>query len=111
MRFTGDRVTGQLLGVQLFGHRHAEIAKRVEIAATAIFHGMTIDAINDFDLSYPHRSAVPGTQCKPGPRHGRKHHRAEDLRPHLSGSSKQIGRTKFRNTYPRYIHVQEFWQA
>ena len=31
--------TGRLLGVQLFGHKHAEIAKRVDIAATAIFHG------------------------------------------------------------------------
>src|ERR1039457_5269259 len=30
MRFTGDRRTGQLLGVQLFGHRHAEIAKRID---------------------------------------------------------------------------------
>ncbi len=52
MRFTGDRGTGQLLGVQLFGHRHAEIAKRIDIAATAIFHGMTVDAVSDLDLSY-----------------------------------------------------------
>ncbi len=52
MRFTGDRRTGQLLGVQLFGHRHAEIAKRIDIAAVAIFHGMTVDAISDLDLSY-----------------------------------------------------------
>jgi NADPH-dependent 2,4-dienoyl-CoA reductase/sulfur reductase-like enzyme len=52
MRFTGDRATGRLLGVQLFGHKHAEIAKRIDIAATAIFHGMTIDAISDLDLSY-----------------------------------------------------------
>jgi NADPH-dependent 2,4-dienoyl-CoA reductase/sulfur reductase-like enzyme len=52
MRFTGDRATGQLLGVQLFGHRHAEIAKRIDIAATAIFHGMTVDAVSDLDLSY-----------------------------------------------------------
>jgi len=52
MRFTGDRGTGQLLGVQLFGHRHAEIAKRIDIAATAIFHHMTIDAVSDLDLSY-----------------------------------------------------------
>ena len=29
--------------MQLFGHRHAEIAKRVDIAATAIFNGMTVD--------------------------------------------------------------------
>ncbi|HEY3958146.1 MAG TPA: FAD-dependent oxidoreductase [Streptosporangiaceae bacterium] len=52
MRVTGDRGTGRLLGVQLFGHRHAEIAKRADIAATAIFHGMTVDAVSDLDLSY-----------------------------------------------------------
>jgi NADPH-dependent 2,4-dienoyl-CoA reductase/sulfur reductase-like enzyme len=52
MRVTGDRVTGRLLGLQLFGHKHAEIAKRIDIAATAIFHGMTVDAVSDLDLSY-----------------------------------------------------------
>jgi NADPH-dependent 2,4-dienoyl-CoA reductase/sulfur reductase-like enzyme len=52
MRVTGDRATGRLLGMQLFGHRHAEIAKRVDIAAAAIFHGMTVDAVSDLDLSY-----------------------------------------------------------
>jgi NADPH-dependent 2,4-dienoyl-CoA reductase/sulfur reductase-like enzyme len=52
MRVTGDRSTGRLLGVQLSGHRHAEIAKRIDIAATAIFHGMTIDGLSDLDLSY-----------------------------------------------------------
>ncbi len=52
IRYTGDETTGKLLGVQLFGHRHAEIAKRIDIAATAIYHGMTIDAISDLDLSY-----------------------------------------------------------
>jgi NADPH-dependent 2,4-dienoyl-CoA reductase/sulfur reductase-like enzyme len=52
MRVTGDRGTGRLLGMQLFGHKHAEIAKRIDIAATAIFHGMTVDAVSDLDLSY-----------------------------------------------------------
>src|SRR3984957_5026069 len=52
MRITGDRATGRLLGMQLFGHRHAEIAKRIDIAATAIYHGMTVDAVSDLDLSY-----------------------------------------------------------
>jgi NADPH-dependent 2,4-dienoyl-CoA reductase/sulfur reductase-like enzyme len=51
MRVTGDRATGRLLGMQLFGHRHAEIAKRVDIAATAIYSGMTVDAVSDLDLS------------------------------------------------------------
>jgi NADPH-dependent 2,4-dienoyl-CoA reductase/sulfur reductase-like enzyme len=52
IRVTGDRVTGRLLGMQLFGHKNAEIAKRTDIAAAAIFHGMTVDAVSDLDLSY-----------------------------------------------------------
>jgi NADPH-dependent 2,4-dienoyl-CoA reductase/sulfur reductase-like enzyme len=52
MRVTGDRQTGRLLGMQLFGHKNAEIAKRVDIAAAAIFHQMTVDAVSDLDLSY-----------------------------------------------------------
>jgi NADPH-dependent 2,4-dienoyl-CoA reductase/sulfur reductase-like enzyme len=52
MRVTGDRETGRLLGMQLFGHKNAEIAKRIDIAATAIFHGMTVDGLSDLDLSY-----------------------------------------------------------
>ncbi len=51
MRYTGDR-RGRLLGVQLFGHRHSEIAKRVDIAATAIFNEMSVEAVSDLDLSY-----------------------------------------------------------
>ena len=52
MRVTGDRATGRLLGLQLFGHQHAEIAKRIDIAAAAIFNHMTVDAVSDLDLSY-----------------------------------------------------------
>lgn len=52
MRYTGDRDTGLLLGVQLVGHRGAEVAKRIDIAAVSLFHGMTVDDLNDLDLSY-----------------------------------------------------------
>jgi NADPH-dependent 2,4-dienoyl-CoA reductase/sulfur reductase-like enzyme len=52
MRITGDRATGRLLGMQLVGHKDAEIANRIDIAATPIFHGMTADAVSDLDLSY-----------------------------------------------------------
>ena len=52
MRYTGDRRGGKLLGVQLVGHLGSEIAKRIDTPATAIFNGMTIDAISDLDLSY-----------------------------------------------------------
>ncbi len=69
MRVTGDRATGRLLGLQLFGHRHAEIAKRIDIAATAIFHNMTVDAISDLDLSYTPPLGSPwerGPDGRPG---------------------------------------------
>jgi NADPH-dependent 2,4-dienoyl-CoA reductase/sulfur reductase-like enzyme len=52
IRYTGDRRNGRLLGVQLFGHRHAEVAKRIDIAATAIFNEMTVDGLSELDLSY-----------------------------------------------------------
>ncbi len=52
LRTTGDLATGRLLGVQLFGHRHAEVAKRVDIAAAAIFAELCVDEVSDLDLSY-----------------------------------------------------------
>jgi NADPH-dependent 2,4-dienoyl-CoA reductase/sulfur reductase-like enzyme len=52
MRFTGDRATGRLLGLQLFGHEDAGIAKRIDIAAAAMHSGLTVDEVSDLDLSY-----------------------------------------------------------
>jgi Pyridine nucleotide-disulphide oxidoreductase, dimerisation domain len=52
MRYTADRDTGRLLGLQLLGHLGSEIAKRVDIAATAIHNVMTIDEMSELDLSY-----------------------------------------------------------
>ena len=52
IRLTGDTSTGRLLGAQLVGRRGTEIAKRVDIYATAIYHDMTVDALNELDLSY-----------------------------------------------------------
>ncbi len=52
LRVTGDRKTGQLLGAQMVGHVQGEIAKRIDIFATALFHEMSIDALSDLDLSY-----------------------------------------------------------
>jgi NADPH-dependent 2,4-dienoyl-CoA reductase/sulfur reductase-like enzyme len=52
MRYTGDRATGQLLGVQLIGHGATEVAKRIDIAAVALFHAMTVEEMSDLDLSY-----------------------------------------------------------
>ncbi len=52
IRITGDQHSGRLLGAQLIGHRSAEIAKRVDTYATALFHEMTVDSLSDLDLSY-----------------------------------------------------------
>lgn len=52
IRITGDRLTGRLLGAQLLGSRGAEIAKRVDIYATAISYGAAVADVADLDLSY-----------------------------------------------------------
>jgi NADPH-dependent 2,4-dienoyl-CoA reductase/sulfur reductase-like enzyme len=52
MRLTGDRHSGRLLGAQLLGHLAAEVPKRIDIAAAALHHGMSVDELSDLDLSY-----------------------------------------------------------
>ena len=46
------RHSGRLLGAQLVGHHDAEVAKRIDIPAGALFHHMTVDGLSDLDLSY-----------------------------------------------------------
>jgi NADPH-dependent 2,4-dienoyl-CoA reductase/sulfur reductase-like enzyme len=52
LRITGDRQTGRLLGAQLVGHHDAEVAKRIDIPAGALFHHMPVNGLSDLDLSY-----------------------------------------------------------
>jgi NADPH-dependent 2,4-dienoyl-CoA reductase/sulfur reductase-like enzyme len=52
VRVTGDRRSRRLLGAQIVGHWQAEVAKRIDVFATAIFHGMIVDGMADLDLSY-----------------------------------------------------------
>lgn len=49
---TGDINNGRLLGAQLIGSWGAEVSKRLDVLATAIFHEMTVDQVSDLDLSY-----------------------------------------------------------
>ena len=51
-RVTGDPISGKLLGAQIVGHWKAEVSKRIDVFATALFHQMTVDGLNDLDLSY-----------------------------------------------------------
>ncbi len=52
IRVTGDRATGRLLGASILGHWQAEVAKRIDIFATALFHQMCVADLSDLDLSY-----------------------------------------------------------
>jgi NADPH-dependent 2,4-dienoyl-CoA reductase/sulfur reductase-like enzyme len=52
LRITGDRISGRLLGAQLLGDQRAQVAKRVDIPATALFHHMTVEGLSELDLSY-----------------------------------------------------------
>ncbi|MBF2067842.1 MAG: FAD-dependent oxidoreductase [Calothrix sp. C42_A2020_038] len=49
---TGDSHTGRLLGAQIAGHYQGEVAKRIDIFATALFHSMKVDELSELDLSY-----------------------------------------------------------
>jgi NADPH-dependent 2,4-dienoyl-CoA reductase/sulfur reductase-like enzyme len=52
IRVTGDKQSGLLIGAQLVGPRSAEVAKRVDTYATALFHRMRVDDLSQLDLSY-----------------------------------------------------------
>ena len=52
LRVTGDCQTGRLLGAQILGPWQAEVAKRIDVFAAGLFHGITMDGISDLDLSY-----------------------------------------------------------
>jgi NADPH-dependent 2,4-dienoyl-CoA reductase/sulfur reductase-like enzyme len=49
---TGDRRSGRLLGAQMLGPWDAEVSKRIDIYAAALYHGMTVEDLNSLDLSY-----------------------------------------------------------
>jgi hypothetical protein len=49
---TGDLSSGRLLGAQIVGDRKAEVSKRIDIVAAALFQEAKVEDLNDFDLSY-----------------------------------------------------------
>ena len=48
----GDRLTGQLLGVQMVGAPETSVAKRIDTASAALFAKESVEDINALDLSY-----------------------------------------------------------
>jgi hypothetical protein len=47
-----DRKTQRMLGAQMVGHWQAQVAKRIDIFAAALYAGMKVEDVNDLDLSF-----------------------------------------------------------
>lgn len=56
------------LRAQLLGHIDAQIPKRIDIAAAALYNGMQVDALNDLDLSYTRPFGSPWDAVQSGAR-------------------------------------------
>ena len=52
VRVTADKKTGRILGAQILGNINAEISKRIDIFAAAIYNKMDYKNFNQLDLSY-----------------------------------------------------------
>jgi NADPH-dependent 2,4-dienoyl-CoA reductase/sulfur reductase-like enzyme len=59
IRITGDADTDRLLGGQIVGHWQAEVAKRIDILATAIHQGLRVADLAGLDLSYTPPVSAP----------------------------------------------------
>ena len=52
LRLTADRQSGRVLGMQILGHWGSEVAKRIDVVATALYQNLQVDDVSDLDLSY-----------------------------------------------------------
>jgi hypothetical protein len=65
------------------GHRDAQVAKRIDIPATALLTGLTIDQISDLDLSYTPPFGSPWDALQMG-----AHHWARSAAPSLGARAR-----------------------
>lgn len=80
LKIISDQVTGRLLGVQGIGP--GDVVKRIDVAATVLHFGGTIDDLNELDLGYapPYNTPVDPLQ-----------HAANAIRNKLDGTVEMIG--------------------
>ncbi|MBO8142368.1 MAG: FAD-dependent oxidoreductase [Firmicutes bacterium] len=52
VKLVAERGSGRLLGAQVAGCGAGAVAKRIDVVATALFHGMTVEEFSYLDLSY-----------------------------------------------------------
>jgi NADPH-dependent 2,4-dienoyl-CoA reductase/sulfur reductase-like enzyme len=87
IRITGDANTGRLLGAQLIGHKGAEISKRVDTYATALFHEMTVTGMTELDLAYTPPLGSPWDAVQMATQAWVKNHQLDTERSRLSTPS------------------------
>ncbi len=59
VRITGDRIAGKLFCAQIIGPHGAEVSKRIDILAAALYNDMQVDDLLNLDLSYTHPLSSP----------------------------------------------------
>jgi NADPH-dependent 2,4-dienoyl-CoA reductase/sulfur reductase-like enzyme len=52
IKVIADKDSRQIIGAQILGSYHAEISKRIDIFAAAIYNQMTVEKFSQLDLSY-----------------------------------------------------------
>ena len=52
LRLTADRQSQRVLGAQILGQWGSEVAKRIDVIATALYQDLRVDNLCDLDLSY-----------------------------------------------------------
>ncbi|MFN2341406.1 MAG: CoA-disulfide reductase, partial [Halanaerobium sp.] len=52
IKVTADKETERILGAQIMGNKKAEISKRIDIFAAAIYNQLTVAEFSQLDLSY-----------------------------------------------------------
>lgn len=67
IRVCGDERSSRLLGAQIAGALTGQVAKRIDVFATALHHEMTLDALSDLDLSYTPPFGTPWMTSHPEP--------------------------------------------
>jgi NADPH-dependent 2,4-dienoyl-CoA reductase/sulfur reductase-like enzyme len=93
---SGDRATRRLLGAQIIGLRKAEISKRIDIVAAALFQNAAVEDLDDMDLSYTPPFSSPWdpiSRCR----------QSSTARPQCVTLSLAGFRLSFRPTGPRAL--------
>ncbi len=56
---TGDADSGRLLGAQIIGHHRSEVAKRLDVVASAVYAGLSVESLQSMDLAYTPPLSTP----------------------------------------------------